>query len=310
MIRVVLCALFICATTQSATYQLMWQDEFNQFSSGLYNRWDINRNNWNVEVVNNSHNNEIQQYRDNRDNVRIEVDTTDISDGILVLEARKQNNTQNLGAWTSGRINSLNKVYFTYGKVEVSAKLPGLLGSWPAIWMLGNNFNSVGWPSSGEIDIMEMGRNTGWNYINSTVHWQYNGHASYGTGNYQSGNPLLLSSASTAFHIYTLEWTPTSIKTYVDGNYLWSINLPVPGIDPFDNPFFIVLNNAMGGDIGGTVDASGSSSRFEIDYVKVYQSTDYPQSTLAIPEPAGNTLFLTAVLGLMVAKKLNKKEVK
>lgn len=297
MIRVALCILLFlhASMVQSATYQLVWQDEFNQFISGSYNRWDIDRNNWNVEVVDNPHNNEIQQYRDNRDNVRIEVDTSNTSDGILVLEARRQNFSQNLGAWTSGRINSMNKIQLTYGKVEVSAKLPSLLGSWPAIWMLGSNYNSVGWPACGEIDIMEMGRNTGWNYINSTVHWEYNGHASYGTGNYQSGSPLLLNSASTQFHVYGLEWTPDFIKTYVDGNLLWSVSMPVPGIDPFDNPFFMVLNNAMGGSIGGTVDSTSNISRMEVDYVKVYQSSDFA-NTLSIPEPSAQSLLMAFLL--------------
>jgi len=306
MIRVALCILLFlhASMVQSATYQLVWQDEFNQFTSGTYNRWDVDRNAWNVEVVDNPNNNEIQQYRDNRDNVRIEVDTSNTSDGILVLEARRQNFSQNLGAWTSGRINTKNKMEITYGKVEVSAKLPSLPGSWPAIWMLGSNYGSAGWPASGEIDIMEMGRNTGWNYINSTVHWEYNGHASYGTGNNQSGSPLLLNAASTSFHVYGLEWAPDFIKTYVDGNLLWAISMPVPGIDPFDNPFFLILNNAMGGDIGGTVDSTSNISRMEVDYVKVYQSADYA-NTLSVPEPSTNSLlmaFLTT--GFIIKRRL------
>lgn len=134
--------------SHAQTYRLVWEDEFNQFdpttpsSSPTYNRWDLDRNAWNVEVVDAPYNGEIQQYRDTRDNVRLEIDPGETGDGMLVIESRRLNTTQNPGAWTSGRINSMNKVKFTYGLVEVRAKLPSLEGSWPAIWMMGNNFNS------------------------------------------------------------------------------------------------------------------------------------------------------------------------
>ena len=169
--------LGLSAISQAQTYRLVWEDEFNQFdpstasSSPTYNKWDLDRNTWNVEVVDTPFNGEIQQYRDTRDNLRLEVDPGETGDGILVIESRRQNTTQNLGAWTSGRINSKGKFRFQYGLVEVRAKLPPLLGSWPAIWMMGDNIDTLGWPRCGEIDIMEMGRVTGWNSILGTIHW-------------------------------------------------------------------------------------------------------------------------------------------
>jgi beta-glucanase (GH16 family) len=287
-------ALF-CFTLSShaQTYRLVWEDEFNQFdpatspSSPTYNRWDLDRNAWNVEVVDAPYNGEIQQYRDTRDNVRLEIDPGEIEDGMLVIESRRINTTQNPGAWTSGRINSMNKIKFTYGLVEVRAKLPPLLGSWPAIWMMGNNFNSnsVGWPRCGEIDIMEMGRNTGWNSILGTLHWNapdspaypdYN-RASIGSDALTPKQNLSVADSTTAFHVYRFEWTPTLGKWFVDGTLFLTIDMSTSALqgspdNPFHRDFFLLLNNAMGGGMGGLVDTNGpASTRYEIDYVRVYQ---------------------------------------
>jgi beta-glucanase (GH16 family) len=279
--------------SHAQTYRLVWEDEFNQFdpttpsSSPSYNRWDLDRNAWNVEVVDAPANGEIQQYRDTRDNVRLEIDPGETGDGMLVIESRRLNTTQNPGAWTSGRINSMNKVKFTYGLVEVRAKLPPLLGSWPAIWMMGNNFssNSVGWPRCGEIDIMEMGRNTGWNSILGTLHWNapdspaYPGYnrASIGSDALTPKQNLSVADSTTAFHVYRFEWTPTLGKWFVDGTLFLTIDMSTNALqgspdNPFHRDFFLLLNNAMGGGMGGTVDTSGpATTRYEIDYVRVYQ---------------------------------------
>ena len=232
-------SFLLFSEAQSQTYRLVWEDEFNQFdpatssSSPNYNRWDLDRGTWNVETFDATYNGEIQNYRDSRDNVRLEVDPGESGDGILVIESRRQNTTQNPGAWTSGRINTLDKLKFKYGLVEVRAKLPPLLGSWPAIWMMGNNINSnsVGWPRCGEIDIMEMGRATGWNSILGTLHWNapdsaaypaYN-HASIGSDQLTPKQNLLVSDSTSAFHVYRFEWTPTLAKWFVDGSLYLTI---------------------------------------------------------------------------------------
>jgi beta-glucanase (GH16 family) len=290
-------------------YRLVWEDEFNQFDSSdtnNYNRWDINRSTWNVEVVDFPANNEIQVYRDSRDNVRLENDPNESGDGMLVIESHRQNTTQNLGAWTSGRINSQGKFKFKYGLIEVRAKLPPLLGSWPAIWMMGDNIASLGWPRCGEIDIMEMGRVTGWNQILGTIHWNAPGsppapeywHAIVGSGG--SNANLAVADATSAFHVYRIEWTPGQIRWFVDGNNFYTQEIASITGSP-NNPFVthdfhFLLNNAMGGHMGGTVDTAGAATtRFEIDYVRVYQLDS--SNTVLTQRPALPTNPVSLVYG-------------
>jgi beta-glucanase (GH16 family) len=300
---------FYLSLAQAQTYRLVWEDEFNQFdpttpsSSPNYNRWDLDRSIWNVEVVDTPFNNEIQQYRDTRDNLRLELDPGETGDGMLVIESRRQNTTQNLGAWTSGRINSKGKLKFKYGLVEVRAKLPLLLGSWPAIWMLGDNIDTLGWPSCGEIDIMEMGRVTGWNSILGTIHWQApGGYAYVGSGN--SNANLAVPDCTSAFHVYRIEWTPTEIRWYVDGTLYYTQEIAsITGspANPFTSyDFHLLLNNAMGGNMGGTVDTSGpASTRYEIDYVRVYQKQPVStNNTILTSRPALRTNSLSLPSGI------------
>jgi beta-glucanase (GH16 family) len=310
-------------TTQAQTYRLVWEDEFNQFdpttpsSSSQYNRWDVDRTAWNIEVVDAPSNGEIQQYRDSRDNVRLEVNPTNFQDGILVIESKRVNTTQNLGAWTSGRLNTLSKIKFKYGLVEVRAKLPSLVGSWPAIWMMGNNINSnsVGWPRCGEIDIMEMGQNPQWNAILGTLHWNgpnspaypnYN-HASIGSDNINSN--LFVGDSTSAYHVYRFEWTSTTGKWYVDGTLYLTIDLSTTTLqgspdNPFHKDFFMILNNAIGGSMGGTVNTSGpSSTRMEIDYVRVYQQA--ATGTILTNKPALPTNQVTMPSGVSTTKTID-----
>lgn len=320
-------SFFILSVAQSQTYRLVWEEEFNQFdpatsaSSPTYNRWDLDRSVWNVEVVDAPFNGEIQQYRDTRDNVRLEIDPAESRDGILVIESRRQNTTQNPGAWTSGRINTLDKLKFKYGLVEVRAKLPPLLGSWPAIWMMGNNINSnsVGWPRCGEIDIMEMGRVTGWNSILGTLHWNAPDSAAYPSYNHASiGSDLLTPSqnlsvgdSTTAFHVYRFEWTPTLAKWFVDGTLFLTIDIS-PGTllgspdNPFHREFFLLLNNAMGGIMGGTVDTAGpASTRYEIDYVRVFQQQPgSTNNTMLTSRPSFKTNSVSLPAGLAVTNTI------
>jgi len=305
---------FYLSLAQAQTYRLVWEDEFNQFDPATspaapsYNRWDLDRTTWNVEVVDTPFNNEIQQYRDTRDNLRLEVDPGEAGDGILVIESRRQNTTQNLGAWTSGRINSQGKFKFKYGLVEVRAKLPPLLGSWPAIWMMGDNINTLGWPRCGEIDIMEMGRVTGWNSILGTIHWNdpNNNYASVGSGH--SNANLLVADSTTAFHVYRIEWTPTQIRWYVDGTNFYTQEIASIGGSPA-NPFtsydfHLLLNNAMGGHMGGTVDTSGpASTRYEIDYVRVYQKQPITtNNTILATRPSLRTNSLSLLSGTSASR--------
>lgn len=167
------------------------------------------------------------------------------------------------GGITSGRIKSENLFEFTYGRVEIRAKLPSGGGTWPALWALGANFDEVGWPASGEIDIMEhVGNNN--NVVSSALHYPGNsaGNAVVGT------TPV--ATATSEFHNYTVEWTPDSIKFVVDDEVVHN-SFVNNGTTPFNSDFFLIMNVAMGGTLGGSIDPAFTQDTMEVDYVRVYQ---------------------------------------
>jgi beta-glucanase (GH16 family) len=144
----------------------------------------------------------------------------------------------------------------------VSAKLPSGAGSWPAIWMLGDNFATAGWPACGEIDIMEQ-KGSDFNRIYNTLH--YTGHSGAGG----IGSSTVINNVTTDFHKYGLIWNSSSIQFLVDDVVCYTFtntsNLP------FNQNFFVILNLAMGGNFGGTVDPAFNNALMEVDYVRVYQ---------------------------------------
>jgi len=236
--------------SQSASYtynDLVWEDDFNTNGAPDAANWtyDLGDGGWG--------NGELQTYTDAAENVKVE-------DGSLKITA-KANGT---GGYTSARLKSQGLRKFTYGRIEVRAKLPASAGTWPAIWMLGSNFTTVGWPTCGEIDIMEQ---TGANKDNTlgTLHW-YNTTAN---GNASYGESTAVANASSDFHLYTVEWSDTSIKIYLDDvNFFQMAN---DSTLPFNADFFMILNIAMGGTLGGDIDPSFTEDTMEIDYVKVFQ---------------------------------------
>ena len=166
--------------------------------------------------------------------------------------------------YTSTRMITRGKREFTYGRIEARMALPMGQGLWPAFWMLGTNIGTVGWPASGEIDVME--------HINveprtyGTIHWDAAGHASYG-GSTAVADP-------TAFHVYAIEWTPASIKWFVDGAQFHEANIQnnINSTEEFHRPFFVLLNLAVGGNWPGSPNASTVfPARLSVDYVRVYQ---------------------------------------
>ncbi len=168
--------------------------------------------------------------------------------------------------YTSGRITTQNIFDFTYGRVDARAKLPSGGGVWPAIWMLGANFGSVGWPACGEIDIMEyVGNNPG--KISSALHTP----SSFGaTVNYREKS---ISNETTAFHVFSTIWTQNSITFLLDDVEYYTYSPPTKNNEtwPFDKDQFIILNLALGGTLGGTIDPNFETATMEIDYVRVYQ---------------------------------------
>ncbi|WGH76045.1 family 16 glycosylhydrolase [Tenacibaculum tangerinum] len=226
---------------------LVWEDDFNTDGAPNAANWtyDLGAGGWG--------NNEAQTYTDNAENVKVEG-------GNLIITAKADGS----GGYTSARIKSEGLYEFTYGRVEVRAKLPEAQGTWPAIWMLGANFSTVGWPNCGEIDIMEQ-KGDDKNTVLATSHW-------YDTTNNikaDYGKTTTITNASSEFHLYTLEWTEESVKMYLDDELYYELDNNADL--PFNQDFFLILNVAMGGTLGGTIDAGFTEATMEIDYVKVYQ---------------------------------------
>jgi beta-glucanase (GH16 family) len=206
-------------------------------------------------------NDEKQYYTSRTENVRAEG-------GNLLIEARKEP-YQGYG-YTSASINTRGRFEFTYGRVEVRAKLPTGNGTWPAIWMLGTNIGQVGWPACGEIDVME---NVGFEptRIHGTVHTAAYNHVQ-GTA---KGASVTVASPWEDFHVYAMEWYPDRIDVFVDGPKYFTFRNEGTGSRtwPFDKPQYLLLNLAIGGSWGGQkgIDDSRFPHRYLIDYVRVYK---------------------------------------
>jgi beta-glucanase (GH16 family) len=233
-------------------WQLVWSDEFDKDGAPDPAKWgyDLGGHGWG--------NKELQYYTDRRENARVER-------GRLIIEARKEDFKEN--HYTSARLVTRGKRDFTYGRVEVSARLPKGAGNWPAIWLLGSDQRSLGWPACGEIDIMEhLGRNPGW--VHASVH-----SSKY---YFKNGNQLTsltyVSEPDQAFHVYAAEWFPDRIDFFVDDNKYLTVANEKSGRDawPFDEPEYLILNVALGG-WGGAVVDSDLPARMEVDYVRVYE---------------------------------------
>ncbi|CAH0335261.1 hypothetical protein FVB9288_00895 [Flavobacterium sp. CECT 9288] len=223
---------------------LKFSDEFNTDGAPDPTKWgyDLGAGGWG--------NNESQSYTSASDNVIVQG-------GNLKITAKKVGS-----GYTSARLKSENKFEFTYGRVEVRAKLTTGAGTWPAIWMLGENYATNTWPACGEIDIMEF-KGSQPTTIYGTLHYPGN---SGGNGN---GGSTTIANAATEFHIYKTIWSPESVKIYVD-DVLFHTVANTSAL-PFNKDFFLILNVAMGGTFGGAIDPAFSQSSMEIDYVRVYQ---------------------------------------
>ena len=264
-------------------YSLLWNDEFNGT--------ELNKDIWNVELHEPGWvNNELQAYVDSDENIQVK-------DGKLVISSKKKINEDGSISYTSGRVNTQNKKDFKYGRVEFRAKVPTGKGYLPAAWMMPTNESLYGqWPRCGEIDVMEvLGDET--NKAYGTIH--------YGNPHKESQGSYILSNGNFAsdYHTYTCDWEPGKITWYVDGNkiheesdwYSATVNKgTVTYPAPFDQPFYVILNLAVGGNWPGNPDADAdyiNTENFSIDYVRVYQKSEYdenvtkPEKEVVIPEP-------------------------
>jgi beta-glucanase (GH16 family) len=245
----------VAPDTTSKEFKLVWSDEFNYSGLPDSSKWsyDVGGHGWG--------NNELQYYtRARTANARIE-------NGILTIEAIRE--AYEGKQYTSARLVTKNKGDWKYGKVEVRAKLPKGVGTWPAIWMLGTT-NPFKWPDDGEIDIMEhVGFDQG--KVHGTVHTKKYNH-SIGT---HRRTYTMVPDCSEQYHVYSTEWDNDKVLVGVDGkNYFTFVN-EHSGYEawPFDNPMHLLLNIAVGGNWGGQkgVDENIWPQKMEIDWVRVYQ---------------------------------------
>lgn len=235
-------------------YTLVWNDEFNKEY--------IDLTKWEYEVNGDGGgNNELQFYTASPNNSYLE-------NGKLVIKAIKE--TYQNREYTSARIRSKNRGDWLYGRIEVSAKIPKGVGTWPAIWMLSTDWSYGGWPESGEIDIMEhVGYDP--NVVHGSIHTKAYNHT-IGT---QKSSKLTIPTAPTEFHKYAVEWFEDHIDFYIDDIKYFTFNNENKGWEywPFDKRFHLILNIAVGGNWGGIygVDPKAFPATMEIEYVRVYQ---------------------------------------
>jgi len=268
------------STTPVETYvfnnELVWGDEFDVDGS-------ISLDKWNIETVapNNGSwwNGELQYYTDKENNIKIE-------DGLLKITAKYESfNGKN---YTSARINTQDKYEFTYGRVELRAKLPNWEGMWPAFWLLGANYDVIDWPYCGELDVLEHG-----DYIkestvddpgliSSAVHYGPLDHKSQyenipntffmatGQENFVRAEKII-ENPFDQFHTYAIQWAPDKIQFFIDDDMYFEFPLQAQH-SPFDKPFFLILNLAVGGHwTDGYVAPGFDQATYEIDYVRIYQ---------------------------------------
>jgi beta-glucanase (GH16 family) len=246
--------------TSASSYSgmtLAWSDEFNGKT--------LNTSSWTYETGGNGWgNNELEYYTNS-------VKNTFLTGGYLVIEARQE--TIGTNNYTSARLKTEDKKTFTYGRIDIRAKLPKGQGLWPALWMLGNNISQSGyaWPACGEIDIMEL---LGQDYqrVYSTVHW---GQANSSFHDSKGGNYTLTSgNFYDTFHVFSMQWDTSKMVFLIDDYTIFTVNKSdmTTGTYPFDKPFFFIFNVAVGGAWPGNPNSSTPfPQRMIVDYVRVFQ---------------------------------------
>ncbi|MFN6015883.1 MAG: family 16 glycosylhydrolase [Flavobacteriales bacterium] len=233
-------------------YTLVWSDEFNGTTVSSDWTFDIGTGNsgWG--------NNELQYYTDQN---------VTVAGGFLEIKAKSE--TFNSQEYTSTRMKTQGLNSWKYGRIDIRAALPYGKGIWPALWMLGDNISSVGWPSCGEIDIVEMIGGEGLNdrTIHGTAHWNQSGHSQY-------GNSYSLPSGKFAdeFHVFSIIWDATSIKWLMDDVQYNQLDITPAELSEFQNNFFLIFNVAVGGNWPGNPDATTVFPQsMYVDYVRVFQ---------------------------------------
>jgi beta-glucanase (GH16 family) len=237
------------AQTQKRT--LVWEENFNGTT--------LDESVWNFELGDGCPNlcgwgnKELQTYTNTNH---------EVLNGKLTIQAKKEGDL-----FTSSRITTKVKKEFKYGRIEARAKLASGVGLWPAFWLLGSNISNIGWPKCGEIDILEhVGKEP--NLVYTTVHTQES------HGNSINTQKTIFPTIQDGFHVYAIDWTEDKIDFFVDEKlvYTYGPELKNENSWPFNQPFYIIINLAIGGNFGGPeVDETMFPESFIIDYVKVFQ---------------------------------------
>jgi len=244
--------------TTYPTLKLVWSDEFSGTA--------LDEKNWNYELGDGCPgncgwgNNELQFYK---------KENTAVKDGYLIIQAKPE--AAGSKAYTSSRLTTQGKINLKYGRVDIRAALPKGQGIWPALWMLGKNINTVGWPKCGEIDIMELigGGTTGRDdTVHGTAHWDNNGsHAQYG------GSTKLTSGVfNDEFHVFSIIWDSKKITWYLDDKQFHVIDTTPVGLSEFQEDYFFIINLAVGGNWPGNPDGTTVlPQHLIVDYIRVFQ---------------------------------------
>ena len=231
----------------------VWADEFNGTA--------LNSADWNTDLGNGCDqgicgwgNNELESYA-------ADTSVLKIKDGRMAIRARKVNDS-----YFSARINTRNKKQFTFGRIDMRARLPKGKGIWPAFWMLGSSIETTPWPKCGEIDIMELVGDQP-DVVHGTLHYDRNGYATSTGSTSLTGGDF-----SQSFHIFSLVWEQDIIKWYVDNKLFKTFQRTGTGAYPFNEPFYILVNVAVGGRWPGNPDTSTVFPQtMEVDYIRVFR---------------------------------------
>jgi beta-glucanase (GH16 family) len=286
--------LSLAANAQN--WQMIWAEEFNYTGLPDSTKW--------TNEVGKIRNNELQYYTNKR------IENNWVANGQLKIIGKKE--SYKGSDYTSASLTTDQQFSCTYGKIEANIKVPIGQGMWPAFWMLGQNIWQIGWPKCGEIDIMEHINSD--SVIHGTMHWDNNGHQSFG------GTKKCDASQ---FHVYSIEWDNTMIKWFVDGvkykeGYTYN---NINNTEEFHKPFYLILNLAIGGNWPGSPNAQTSfPDSMMVDYVRVYQKSttlgtdNYSTNKLAIyPNPIVNHAIVKATAafenGNISITDINGKEV-